>query len=91
MEALTQYILNLLEVLETELNVFKLTAAKAFRGLGWYGAGIGLLFIGILLLGWTLFTGLAVLLGKVAAGLITALSILLAGGVFLWLGSKALK
>ena len=91
MEALTQYFLNFLEIMETELKLFKLSAAKVFKGIGWFGAGIALLFVGLLLLAWTIFTGLTILLGKVAAGLISACLILLAGGVFLWLGTKSMK
>ncbi len=91
MEALTQYFLNLLEIMETELKLFKLSAAKVFKGIGWFGAGIMLLLIGFLVLAWTVFTAVSVLLGKVAAGLIAACLILLAGGVFLWQGSKSMK
>ena len=40
--------------MEAELKLFKLSAAKVFKGIGWFGAGIALLFVGLLLLAWTL-------------------------------------
>lgn len=91
MAEITAYFLNLLEILEKEWQLLRLTAAKTVKGLGWFGIGILLLTIGLLLLAWTCFTALAQIIGPVGAGLATSLLILAVGGIFLWMGSKSLK
>ncbi len=91
MAEITAYFLNLLEILEKEWQLLRLTASKTIKGLGWFGIGILMLAIGLLLLAWTCFTALAQAIGPVGAGLATSLLILAAGGAFLWMGSKSLK
>ncbi|HCP15664.1 MAG TPA: hypothetical protein DIT32_07945 [Peptococcaceae bacterium] len=91
MEEITKYILNMLEIMETELKLIRLGMAKTAKGISWFGMGVFLLGMGLILLAWTAFTGLSMLIGKVGAGFATSLLILLLGGVFLWQGSKTLK
>ena len=91
MDQLTAYLLNLLEVVEKELQLFRLIAGKTFMGISLFAAGALLLGVGLLLLGWTLFTALCILAGPVWAGLASAAFILAGGGVLLWSGAKALK
>lgn len=91
MDELTKYFLNLLEVAETELKLARLNLGKVFKGISWFGMGVFLLGIGAIVLGWTLFQALTMLLGPVLAGLLTAVFILLMGGVFLWQGKNNMK
>jgi len=91
MEQITAFFLSLLDILEKELALFKLTSARAFKGLGWFAMGVFLLGIGLLFLAWTCFTAVSALLGPVGAGLLTSVLILAGGGTFLWIGKKNLK
>ena len=91
MEQITAYFLSILEIMEKELALFKLTAARAIKGLGWFSMGILLLIIGVLFLAWTCFTLVSQLIGPVAAGF-SASALILAGGVVsLWMSRKNLK
>jgi len=91
MEELTKLFLNFLEIMEAELKLFRLNTAKTLKGIGWVGMGIFLLGIGFLFFAWTIFQGLTILIGKVGAGLLTSLFILMVGGIFIWRGGKTLK
>lgn len=91
MEEITRYILNMLEIMEAELKLIRIGMAKTAKGISWFGMGVFLLGMGLILLAWTIFTGLTLLIGKVGAGLVTSVLILLLGGAFLWKGSKTLK
>jgi hypothetical protein len=91
MEEITKYFLNVLEILEAELKLFKLNTAKVFKAVSFFGMGVFLLGMGVLFLAWTLFKWLVLIFGPVPAGLITSLFILLLGGMFIWQGKKSLK
>ena len=91
MEPITAYFLNLLEVVEKELALFKAAAAKTVFGLGAFIAGLFLLGVGFLLFVWTCFTALSLLFGPVWAGLAASVLILLVGGIFLWISKKNLN
>ncbi|MCL2165891.1 MAG: hypothetical protein FWH49_01165 [Clostridiales bacterium] len=90
-EKITAYFLTILEIAEKELALLKLHTAKTVKGLGWFLMALILLVAGLLLLAWTCFTAVSLLIGPVAAGL-TASVVAIAGGVvFLWISRKNLK
>ena len=91
MEQITAYLLNILELLEKELQLFKRLSIKTFQGLGLFGMGVFLTGIGLLVLAWTCFQAIIALLGPVAAGLGASILILGGGGAFLWSGKRNLK
>ena len=91
MEQLTEYFLTALEILEKEIKLFKLTAARTLLSLCCFVMAIFLIGVGIMLLAWTSFTAVSLLVGPVVAGLSAAVLVLAGGGVMLWIGKKSLK
>jgi len=43
MEEMTRYILNTLEIMETELKLIRLGMAKMVKGISWFSMGVFLL------------------------------------------------
>ena len=91
MEQITAYFLTILEIIEKEIRLFKLTAAKTLISLSCFAVAIFLVGAGILLLAWTCFTAISTLIGPVTAGLVSALLILAGGGIMLWIGKRNLR
>lgn len=91
MEQITAYILSLLEIAEKELKLLKHISVKTVFGIGWLSMGVLLLGISLIVLAWTCFTALSLLIGPAWAGLAAASLLLLGGGLFLWIGKKNLK
>ena len=91
MEEITAYFLSLLEIIEKEGKLLKLIAVRTGKGLSWFAVGVLLLGIGILLLAWSLFTAVSLMIGSVAARLAASVLILAGGGIFLWLGKTNFK
>ena len=91
MEQITAYLLNILELLEKELQLFKRLSIKTFRGMGWFAMGVLLSGVGLMVLAWTCFHAIISLLGPVVAGLVASILILSGGGVFLWISKQNLK
>ncbi|MCL2120682.1 MAG: hypothetical protein FWH28_00345 [Clostridiales bacterium] len=90
-EKITAYFLTVLEIVEKELALFKLNAAKTIMGLGWFLMALLLLAAGLLLLAWTCFTAVSLLIGPVVAGLTASILVIAGGVVFLWISRKNLK
>ena len=91
MEDITAYFLNLLSVIEKELALLRAMTGKTFTHLCAIGAGIFLIAAAIGVLAWTCYTGLAILIGPVLAGLVSSLLTFLGGGLLVWSGNKGLK
>jgi len=91
MEQITAYFLSLLEIIEKELKLFRLLAAKTFVGLCLFAMGVFLIGAGFILLAWSCFTAISMLIGPALAGLSTSALILLGGGAMLWIARNNLK
>ncbi|MCL1849691.1 MAG: hypothetical protein FWF83_08530 [Clostridiales bacterium] len=91
MEQLTAYVLSMIELIEKELQLFKILSVKTFKGLGLFAVGVFLAGAGILMLAWTCFHAVIALVGPVTAGLATSVLILTGGGALLWMSKKCLK
>ena len=92
MEALTQYILKLIDVFECETKILKMNVGKTIAGGALYVLGCLLLFVCILVLGYTGYGYLSYVLNNpYLAGLLIALGLLILGGVAIWTANRKFK